>query len=56
MSGYWKDGEPNWRRMEAMARRGWGRFAAGVLPLRGEVRHALQRLQTVVEGHAKRAG
>jgi DNA-binding PadR family transcriptional regulator len=30
MSGYWKDGEPNWRRMEAMARRGWGRFAAGV--------------------------
>jgi DNA-binding PadR family transcriptional regulator len=30
MSGYWKDGEPNWRRMEAMARRGWGRFAAGI--------------------------
>jgi DNA-binding PadR family transcriptional regulator len=30
MNGYWKDGEPNWRRMEAMARRGWGRFAAGV--------------------------
>ena len=30
MSGYWKGGEPNWRRMEAMARRGWGRFAAGV--------------------------
>jgi DNA-binding PadR family transcriptional regulator len=30
MSTYWKDGEPNWRRMEAMARRGWGRFAAGV--------------------------
>ena len=29
MSGYWKNGEPNWRRMEAMARRGWGRFAAG---------------------------
>tara|TARA_R110002020_G_scaffold32777_5_gene100418 strand:+ start:1118 stop:1810 length:693 start_codon:yes stop_codon:yes gene_type:complete len=27
---YWKDGEPNWRRMEAMARRGWGRLAAGV--------------------------
>lgn len=30
MGNYWKDGEPNWRRMEAMARRGWGRFAAGV--------------------------
>ena len=30
MSTYWKDGEPNWRRMEAMARRGWGRLAAGV--------------------------
>ena len=30
MSGYWKDGEPNWRRMEAMARRGWARFASGV--------------------------
>ena len=30
MSGYWKNGEPNWRRMEAMARRGWGRFAAGM--------------------------
>jgi DNA-binding PadR family transcriptional regulator len=30
MSGYWRNGEPNWRRMEAMARRGWGRFAAGV--------------------------
>ena len=27
---YWKDGEPNWRRMEEMARRGWGRLAAGV--------------------------
>lgn len=30
MNGNWKDGEPNWRRMEAMARRGWGRFAAGI--------------------------
>jgi DNA-binding PadR family transcriptional regulator len=30
MTGYWRNGEPNWRRMEAMARRGWGRFAAGV--------------------------
>jgi len=30
MSTYWKDGEPNWRRMEAMARRGWARLAAGV--------------------------
>lgn len=30
MSGYWRNGEPNWRRMEAMARRGWGRFAAGM--------------------------
>mgnify|MGYP003649649080 FL=1 len=30
MSTYWKDGEPNWRRMEAMARRGWGRVAAGI--------------------------
>ena len=30
MNGYWRNGEPNWRRMEAMARRGWGRFAAGV--------------------------
>lgn len=29
MGTYWKDGEPNWRRMEAMARRGWGRFAGG---------------------------
>jgi len=27
---YWKDGEPNWRRMESMARRGWERLAAGV--------------------------
>lgn len=27
---YWKDGEPNWRKLEAMARRGWGRFAAGM--------------------------
>ena len=25
MSSYWKNGEPNWRRLEAMARRGWGR-------------------------------
>ncbi|WP_332690937.1 PadR family transcriptional regulator [Devosia sp.] len=30
MGNYWRDGEPNWRRMEAMARRGWGRFAAGI--------------------------
>lgn len=30
MSTYWKDGEPNWRHMEAMARRGWARLAAGV--------------------------
>lgn len=30
MGTYWKNGEPNWSRMEAMARRGWGRFAAGV--------------------------
>ena len=28
--GNWREGEPNWRRMEAMARRGWGRFAAGI--------------------------
>lgn len=30
MSGYWRNGEPNWRRMEAMARRGWGRVASGI--------------------------
>jgi len=30
MSSYWRNGEPNWRRMEAMARRGWGRIQAGV--------------------------
>lgn len=30
MNGYWKGGEPNWRRMEAIARRGWGRLAAGM--------------------------
>lgn len=30
MSTYWKNGEPNWRRMEELARRGWGRLAAGV--------------------------
>lgn len=30
MSTYWKNGEPNWRAMEAMARRGWGRFASGM--------------------------
>lgn len=30
MSGYWRNGEPNWRRMEAMARRGWGKFASGI--------------------------
>ena len=29
MGQYWKEGEPNWRRLEAMARRGWGRFAQG---------------------------
>ncbi|HTM77497.1 MAG TPA: PadR family transcriptional regulator [Devosia sp.] len=29
MGQYWRDGEPNWRRFEAMARRGWGRFAQG---------------------------
>ncbi len=23
---YWRNGEPNWRRLEAMARRGWGRM------------------------------
>jgi len=27
MGQYWHRGEPNWRRLEAMARRGWGRFA-----------------------------
>lgn len=26
MSSYWRNGEPNWRRLEAMARRGWGRM------------------------------
>jgi DNA-binding PadR family transcriptional regulator len=25
--GYWKNGEPNWRQIERMARRGWGRMA-----------------------------
>jgi DNA-binding PadR family transcriptional regulator len=30
MGQYGRDGELNWRRMEAMARRGWGRFAAGM--------------------------
>lgn len=30
MGTYWRNGEPNWRRLEAMARRGWGRFASGV--------------------------
>jgi DNA-binding PadR family transcriptional regulator len=29
MGQYFRDGEPNWRRLEAMARRGWGRFAQG---------------------------
>ncbi|WP_198650906.1 MULTISPECIES: PadR family transcriptional regulator [Devosia] len=24
---YWKNGEPNWRQIERMARRGWGRMA-----------------------------
>jgi len=27
MGNYYRDGEPNWRRFEQMARRGWGRFA-----------------------------
>jgi DNA-binding PadR family transcriptional regulator len=27
MGQYFRDGEPNWRRLEAMARRGWGRVA-----------------------------
>lgn len=26
MGPNWKNGEPNWRRLEAMARRGWGRM------------------------------
>lgn len=26
MSHYFRDGEPDWRRLEQMARRGWGRF------------------------------
>ena len=26
----WRNGEPNWRRLEQMARRGWGRFASGL--------------------------
>lgn len=30
MGQYWRDGEPNWRRLEAMARRSWGQFAGGV--------------------------
>jgi DNA-binding PadR family transcriptional regulator len=30
MGNNWRDGEPNWRRMEQLARRGWGRFAAGI--------------------------
>jgi DNA-binding PadR family transcriptional regulator len=30
MSNSWKEGDINWRRMEAMARRGWGRLAAGM--------------------------
>ncbi|WEK03934.1 MAG: PadR family transcriptional regulator [Candidatus Devosia phytovorans] len=30
MGNNWREGEPNWRRMEAMARRGWGRFAQGI--------------------------
>jgi len=29
MGQNWREGEPNWRRLEAMARRGWGRFAQG---------------------------
>jgi DNA-binding PadR family transcriptional regulator len=29
MGHYFRGGEPNWRRLEAMARRGWGRFAQG---------------------------
>jgi DNA-binding PadR family transcriptional regulator len=30
MNGYWKGGDPDWRRMEAMARRGWNKLAAGM--------------------------
>ena len=30
MANNWRDGEPNWRRMEEMARRGWGRLQAGM--------------------------
>jgi DNA-binding PadR family transcriptional regulator len=30
MANDWKNGDPNWRRMEAMARRGWNRLAAGM--------------------------
>ncbi|MET3927345.1 PadR family transcriptional regulator [Devosia sp. 2618] len=30
MGNNWNNDEPNWRRMEAMARRGWGRFASGI--------------------------
>lgn len=29
MTRNWGDGEPNWRRFEAMARRGWGQVAGG---------------------------
>ena len=29
MARNWGEGEPNWRRLEAMARRGWGQFAGG---------------------------
>ena len=29
MTRNWGDGEPNWRRLEAMARRGWGQVAGG---------------------------
>lgn len=30
MSRNWKDGDLNWRMMEQLARRGWGRIAAGL--------------------------
>lgn len=30
MANSWKEGDIDWRRMEAMARRGWGRIAAGM--------------------------
>ena len=35
MGTYWKNGEPNWRHIEAMARRGWGRLSQGVEGVEG---------------------